>query len=282
MYKRQSSSMFIISLAISAIIFFQMGLYLLSIVAGWDVGYNLVVVCHGWMRTIGLSSLEYVLDAFVVYTLLVTSWKIGSQLYYASRMKKRFEQYKENGLSIEMNQIYSNGEDEFIVISHPSPLAITMGFVQPKIVLSTGLISLLNNGELKAVISHEMYHKENKDPFNIFLMSLCSSTMWYLPILKWFNQNYRIMKELLADEYAIEKQETSVNLGSALLKMLKVSKNQKMPFAYASFADTSVNYRIDYILNPVREIQIKLPLIVTLMSLTIFSLICALFIYALA
>lgn len=282
MYKRQSSSMFIISLAISAIIFFQMGLYLLSIVAGWDVGYNLVVVCHGWMRTIGLSSLEYVLDAFVVYTLLVTSWKIGSQLYYASRMKKRFEQYKENGLSIEMNQTYSNGEDEFIVISHPSPLAITMGFVQPKIVLSTGLISLLNNGELKAVISHEMYHKENKDPFNIFLMSLCSSTMWYLPILKWFNQNYRIMKELLADEYAIEKQETSVNLGSALLKMLKVSKNQKMPFAYASFADTSVNYRIDYILNPVREIQIKLPLIVTLMSLTIFSLICALFIYALA
>ncbi|HJF33871.1 MAG TPA: M48 family metalloprotease [Sporosarcina psychrophila] len=282
MYKRQSSSMFIISLAISAIIFFQMGLYLLSIVAGWDVGYNLVVVCHGWMRTIGLSSLEYVLDAFVVYTLLVTSWKIGSQLYYASRMKKRFEQYKENGLSIEMNQTYSNGEDEFIVISHPSPLAITMGFVQPKIVLSTGLISLLNNEELKAVISHEMYHKENKDPFNIFLMSLCSSTMWYLPILKWFNQNYRIMKELLADEYAIEKQETSVNLGSALLKMLKVSKNQKMPFAYASFADTSVNYRIDYILNPVREIQIKLPLIVTLMSLTIFSLICALFIYALA
>ena len=90
------------------------------------------------------------------------------------------------------------------------------------------------------------------------------------------------MKELLADEYAIEKQQTSVNLGSALLKMLKVCKHEKMPFVYASFADTSVNYRIDYILNPLKGIQMKLPVKVTLMSVTIFCFICALFIYALA
>jgi beta-lactamase regulating signal transducer with metallopeptidase domain len=282
MNKRQSSRMFIVSLIISGTIFLEMGLYLISKVAGWDVRYNLVAVCHSWMKTIGLSSLEYVLDAFVIYTLLFTILKIGSQFYHASRMKKRFEQYKENTLTIEMNRTYGNGEDEFIVISQPSPLAITMGFIHPKIILSTGLIWLLNTEELKAVISHEMYHQENRDPLTLFLMSLCSSTMWYIPILKWFNQKYRIMNELLADEYAIEKQESSVNLGSALLKMLKVSKNQKMPFSYASFADTSVNYRIDYILNPSGEIQFKLPLLVTLMSLTIFSLICALFIYALA
>jgi beta-lactamase regulating signal transducer with metallopeptidase domain len=282
MYKRQSLSMLIVSLVISGTIFLQVGLYIISLVAGWDVRYNLVAVCHSWMKTIGLSSLEYVLDAFVIYTLLFTIWKIGMQFYHASRMKKRFMQYKENTLTSKMNRTYSKGKDEFIVISHPSPLAITMGFVRPKIVLSTGLMRLLNDDELKAVISHEMYHKENQDPRNIFLMSLCSSTMGYIPILKWFNQKYRIMKELLADEYAIEIQETSVNLGSALLKMLKVCKNEKMPFSYASFADTSVNYRIDNILNPLREIRIKLPLMVTLMSLTIFSLICALFIYALA
>ena len=97
------------------------------------------------MKTIGLSSLEYVLDAFVIYTLLFSIWKIGSQFYHASRMKKRFKQYKENTLTTEMNQTYSDGKDEFIVISHPSPIAITMGFVRPKIVLSTGLISLLND-----------------------------------------------------------------------------------------------------------------------------------------
>jgi len=259
-----------------------MGLYLISIIAGWDIGHNLVAVCHSWMKNIGLSSLEYVLDAFVIYTLLFSIWKIGSQFYHASRMKKRFKQYEENTLTTEMNRTYSDGKDEFIVISYPSPIAITMGFVRPKIVLSTGLISLLNDDELNAVISHEVYHKNSHDPLNIFLMSLCSSTMWYIPILNWFNQKYRIMKELLADEYAIEKQQTSVNLGSALLKMVKVCKYEKMPFVYASFADTSVNYRIDYILNPIKGIQIKLPVKVMLLSVTIFCFICALFIYALA
>ena len=48
-----------------------------------------------------------------------------------------------------------------------------MGFVRPKIVLSTGLMSLLNDDELKAVIYHEMYHKENRDPLkNIFDVTL--------------------------------------------------------------------------------------------------------------
>ena len=160
MYKRQSFSMLIVSLVISGTIFLQMGLYLISIIAGWDVGHNLVAVCHSWMKTIGLSSLEYVLDAFVIYTLLFSIWKIASQFYHASRMKKRFKQYEENMLTIEMNRTYGDGKDEFIVISHPSPIAITMGFFRPKIVLSTGLISLLNDDELNAVISHEVYHKE--------------------------------------------------------------------------------------------------------------------------
>ncbi|MFJ7934679.1 M56 family metallopeptidase [Sporosarcina sp. NPDC096371] len=281
MYKRQSNIMLLVSLVISGAIFLQMGLYFISKVAGWSIRYNLVAVCHGWMKTFGLSSLGYVLDILVIYTLFITLWKIGSQFYHAVRMKKRFEQYREIRLTNDMNRTYGEGQDACIVISHPMPLAITMGFIRPKIVISTGLMNLLTNEELHAVISHEMYHKEHRDPLNIFLMALCSSTMWYIPILKWCNQNFRIVKELLADEYAIEKQQTSVNLGSALLKMLKVSKYEKMPFAYASFADTSVNYRIDYMLNPLAEIEWKLPVKSMLLSLTIFSLICALFIYAL-
>ena len=110
MYKRQSFSMLIVSLVISGTIFLQMGLYLISMLAGWDVRYNLVAVCHSWMKTIGLSSLEYVLDAFVIYTLLFSIWKIGSQFYHASRMKKRFKQYEENTLTIEMNRTYSDGK----------------------------------------------------------------------------------------------------------------------------------------------------------------------------
>ncbi|MEK3936301.1 M56 family metallopeptidase [Sporosarcina sp. FSL W7-1349] len=282
MSKRQSSFMLIVSLLISGVVFLQMGLYLISILAGWNVRFNLVEVCHSWIKAFGLSSLEYVLDGFVVYTLLFAIWKIGLHWFHAARMKKRFELYKENALTIAMNQTYNSGKKEIIVISYPAPVAITVGLSRPKIVVSTGLMSLLNDDELTAVVYHEMYHKESRDPLKIYLLSLCSSTLWYIPILKWCHQKYRIVNELLADGFAIEKQATSVNLGSALLKMLKVGKQETMPFAYASFADTSVNYRIDYIVNPFMDIQLKLPRRVVFLSAMIFSLICALFIYALA
>ena len=282
MSKRQSSFIFCLSLVISGTIFMQMALYVLSMLAGWNVNFNIVVVCHSWLKAVGLSSLKYALDALVIYTLLFSIWHIGSQFFYASRLKKHFEQYKDNLLSNDMNQTHSRGKKDFIIISNPAPIAITMGFVNPKIVISTGLISLLTDDELKAVVAHEIYHKDNRDPLKIFLLTLCAFTIGYIPILKWFNHQYRIIQEVLADEFAIRKQGTSVNLGSALLKMLKVGKQEKMPFAYASFADTSVNYRIEYMLNPLKDVQWKIPLKKAFLSLAIFILLCVFFIYALA
>lgn len=282
MSKRQSSLVFILSLVISSTILLQMGLYVISLLAGWNVKFNLVVVCHSWLKSFGLSSLEYVLDALVIYTVLLSLWKIGVQLIQTIKMKKRFQQYEEKKLTIEMSQTFGNGKEETVVLSHPTPMAFTMGFVSPKIVVTTGLIHLLNNDELKAVIAHEIYHKENRDPLKVFVLSLSSSVMWYIPIQKWFHFKYRVIQEILADDFAIKQQETSVNLGSALLKMLKVGRHEKMPFTYVSFADTSVNYRIEYLLNPIKEVQLELPLKVAFVSLTIFSLICGLFIYALA
>ncbi|MFJ5769447.1 M56 family metallopeptidase [Psychrobacillus sp. NPDC093180] len=281
MSKRQSSFLFLAALVISGTIFLQMAIYAVSILVGWNVKFNLVVVCHSWLKAVGLSSLEYALDGLVIFTLLLTIWHISSQLIHTARMKKRLEQYRAKKLTTEFNQTYGNEKEDLIIISHPTPMAITMGFVQPKIVISTGLINLLTNDELEAVIAHEMYHKANRDPLKLFILSLCASTIGYIPILKCFNQQYRIIQEILADEFAIKKQATSVHLGSALLKMLKVGSAKKMPFSYASFADTSVNYRIEYILNPL-QIQMKIPVKVAWLSFAIFSMICAIFMYAIA
>ncbi|MBS4210601.1 M56 family metallopeptidase [Bacillus sp. FJAT-50079] len=282
MSKRQSSLIFVLSLVISGIILLQMGFYVLSILAGWNMKFNLIAVCHSWLKAIGLSSLKYVLDGLVIYTLLLLLWKIGSQFIQTARMKRRFQPYKEANLTTELSQTYGSGKEEILVLSHPTPMAFTMGFVNPRIIVTTGLIHFLTQEELKAVISHEMYHKKNRDPLKVFLLSLSSSMMWYIPIQKWFHQQYQVIQEVLADEYAIKQQETSVNLGSALLKMLKLGRQEKMPFTYVSFAATSVNYRIEYMLNPLKGIQLRLPLKILFISLTIFSLICGLFIYALA
>lgn len=282
MSRRQSSLLFFISLVISCILLIQMSVYTISIFAGCDMKFNIVGICHSWLRAFGLSSLEYILDGLVLYTLLCLTYKIVTQLVQTSKMKRRLLLYKEKRLTSEMNQRYGNVKEEIIVLSHPTPIALTMGFIKPKIILTTGLINLLTLDELTAVISHEQYHKEHRDPFKVFLLSLSSSMIWYIPIQQWIYEKYRVIQEVLADEFAIKEQKTSVNLGSALLKMLKLGKSGKMPFVYVSFADTSVNYRIKNILDPVNHHRLKIPLRTVCISLTIFSLICGLYIYALA
>lgn len=282
MSKRRATITYLVPLAISSIIFVQMGLYILSIMGVWNLKYNLVVACHSLLKAIGLSSLRYALDLLVFYTVLYLMWKISSQLINSWKLKRKFKQYQDITLTNEFNCMYHNEKDDIVVISHPIPLAITMGFIKPKIVVSTGVINLLTEEELRSVISHELYHYRNRDPLKVFLITLCASTMWYIPILQWFTQQYRIIQEILADEYAIKRQNTPVYLSSALLKMIKVGKQHKMPFAYVSFADTSVNYRIEYILNPIKNIEWKIPKKESYISLFIFLLICLFFIYALA
>ncbi|OAH54762.1 MULTISPECIES: M56 family metallopeptidase [Bacillaceae] len=279
MSKRQTKMMFIACLIIAGTIFTQMGLYVLSMFAGWDMRFNLVVVCHNAMKAFGLAFLKYALDALVFSTLLLSIWKMGTQCYYSIRMKKTFKQYTHHQLTREMNETYGGSIQ---MISYPAPIAVTMGFFRPKIVLSTGLREMLSDDEFEAVVHHEMYHKQHRDPLTVFIVSFFASIMWYMPILRWVQEQYKMAKELLADEYAIHQQGSSVDLGSALLKMLKAGRQMKMPFSYVSFADTSVNYRIHYILDPLTEFPLNVPLKSAVTSLSIFSIICLLFIYALS
>ncbi|WP_084591305.1 M56 family metallopeptidase [Ureibacillus sinduriensis] len=282
MNKRQSKSMFYLSLLVSGSIFIQMGLYLTSLISGSNLRFNIFEVCHNTLKLIGLTSLTYAVDILVIGTFLFALWKIATQIIQTVKMRRRLQQYNCESLTNRFNNEYKNNDKNFMIISYPVPIAITIGFLSPKIILSTGLLNLLSEKELEAVIYHEMYHLDNHDPLKIFLMSISSITLPYIPILKWLNEKYRVVQEVMADELAIENQETSLHIGSALLKMLKVGKLETKSFAYASFAETSVNYRIEYMLNPLKSNQIKVPVKVAMWSVFVFSLISIFFIYALA
>ncbi|WP_078412007.1 M56 family metallopeptidase [Priestia abyssalis] len=281
MSKNQSKMIFTACTLIAGTILFQMGIYTLYVLMGWDLTFNLIEVCHSAAKSLGLTSVEYMLDALVFYTVLLSVWKIGKQLFTARNTYKKFLLYEDAQLTRELNDMYSKGKRDFTVISCPAPIAVTMGFLNPKIILSTGLLNLLDENELEAVVYHELHHKIHRDPLKIFLLSLFASIMWYIPILKWFHKKYKIVREVLADHYAIDKLGSSRDLGSALLKMLKTGRQANLPFSYVSFADTSVNYRIKYILDPLTEFPLKLPIMLTITSIYVFFMLCVLFILAL-
>ena len=140
MSKNRSRVIFIMCTCIAGTILFQMGMYVLYVLLGWDPKFNLIQVCHSVARSLGLSSVEYMLDALVFYTVFLSIWEIGKQLFAANKIDKRLAVYRHEQLTQEINRKYNEGNQDFTVISCSAPIAVTMGFLNPKIILSTGSV----------------------------------------------------------------------------------------------------------------------------------------------
>ncbi|WP_245553017.1 M56 family metallopeptidase [Brevibacillus massiliensis] len=276
MEKSIEAVIFISGVLIAGTILLQMGMYVLHVLLGREIAFNLIQVCQNGMHLLGLSSLGYVLDAFVFYTLLSTVWKTAEQMLASKKMYNRLRARRHPALTDEINQKYGGKNRDFLVISHPAPLAFTMGF-HPRIILSTGLFHALEQAELEAVIYHELYHQKHGDPFKTFLLSLFASVLCYIPILKWLQQKYKIIREVLADNDAINRMGTSVYLGSALVKLLKRGNQVQQPFAHVSFTEVSINYRIKRILDPEAEFPLQLPPAPTMVSIYVLLLLWTVF-----
>ncbi|MCI2252837.1 M56 family metallopeptidase [Domibacillus sp. PGB-M46] len=270
-----SKSLFLVSLLASGTILSQMGLYAVSLLAGWDVRLNFVAVCHSALKWIGLTFFEYAVDALVFSTLILFVWKISRQWLLASRLRRWFGAYEISTLTSEWSKRYSA---DIRLISYPAPVAVTMGFFRPVVVLSTGLKDMLTDSEFEAVVYHELYHHRSRDPLKVFLLAVSASVLWYMPILGWVREQYRRDKELLADAYAIERTGSAAELGSALVKMIKAGRQIHMPLSCVSFADTSVNERIHRLLNPAADRPLHIPVQSAFWSLSVFAGICLLFI----
>ncbi|WP_409343232.1 M56 family metallopeptidase [Paenibacillus sp. MBLB4367] len=270
MWKRRSKVLFFSSAFISLFILAQMGMYVTETLSGISV-YNLFQQCTSWMQKLGLPWMAYMLDFLAVSTPVLAAWFIGKQLYLSGRTYKKLSSLKNVELTADLNDAYLDGRNGILVVSHPDPIALTMGFIRPRIVLSTGLLQLLDSGELEALIQHEIYHMKHRDPLKTFIMSLCSSVLWYVPILKWSQKQYTAAREVLADSYAIEAMGSAESLGSALLKLLRRKQTKRYPFTYASFAESSINYRIQYLIDPQAKPPFRLPVKRMMLSLQVVA-----------
>jgi Zn-dependent protease with chaperone function len=279
MWTNRSRVIFISCLLIAGAILLQMGMYALHIFWGRELSFNLLQLCNNWLKSLGFLPIGYFLGGLVIYTFAMCIWLFGKQLFISHLMYRKLMKARHEICSGEINRLGITGDQDVHIFSSSQPMAFTMGFLKPKVFLATGLLSLLDKHEIKAVIYHELQHKKSADPLKMFILSLCASVFWYIPLLKWMLNQYKIAREIVADQYAIDQMGSPVQLGSALLKLLKKGSGFSMPFTYASFADTSVNYRIKQILDPQAKISFKPPIRSTLVSLNIILFISILYMF---
>jgi beta-lactamase regulating signal transducer with metallopeptidase domain len=99
---------------------------------------------------------------------------------------------------------------------------------------------------LEALLLHEKYHVENRDPLKILLGRIVTSALFFVPVLKAIFRRYLIEKEVAADQCAIKYQGHSRGIAGALYKM---SVKKFMVVHAAANAGDALEYRIDYLVK---------------------------------
>ncbi|MFA1711509.1 M56 family metallopeptidase [Peribacillus frigoritolerans] len=135
------------------------------------------------------------------------------------------------------------------IVDFTQPLAFTYGFIRPQILISTGLINLLQPYELEAVLEHECYHCQNRDPFKLSIWFSLARVFSFLPISRKLYERYMIEKEIKADNFAIHQVGMKA-VASALYKLM--TNMPSYSFATVHFQNHSIqdtNTRIEVLLT---------------------------------
>ena len=108
------------------------------------------------------------------------------------------------------------------VFEDRKPLAFTSGFLKPRVFMSTKLVDILDEKELRAVILHESYHQESKDPLKGLIISFISDFLFFLPVSRFLHKAHHLTSEMTADAHSIRSQASPLDLAASLLKVQKV------------------------------------------------------------
>lgn len=263
-------------LLVAILILAQMGLYIAHQL--WDVRLpgNFLQYCISALKeeTIAHNVMKFSINLVILYTFGRMIWRLCKQIYLTSKWLSVFQSKKHVKLTKQLNYKYRQWRTDFIVVKDEKFIALTIGFIRPRIIVSTGVISMFSNHEVEAILLHEKYHCRNRDPLKMFLLALILDGLGYIPTMKAMVRDFKTWKELLADRFAIKQMGTEYYLGNVLLKLSNVGKMQHST-AVAYFAENAINYRIMQILEPKQRIRVPMsdfkPLLLTLSLIFIMS-----------
>lgn len=219
----------------------------------------------------GMLLSHILFDLVIAYTFVRMMWRIVNQWYLSSKWLKIFRSRAHHKLTKQLNDKYRRWKTELIVVEDDAFLALTIGMLRPKIVVSTGVFTRFNEDEVKAILLHEWYHCRNRDNIQMFISTLLTDAFGYLPIIKPSVRFYKTMKELLADRFAIMQMGTELHLGNVLLKLVKSGHINRRKAAI-HFTETAIDYRIMQILEPEKVVKVPIALIRPLLLSCVFLL----------
>lgn len=132
-------------------------------------------------------------------------------------------------LKRKINASVNISDSRLTVVHLNTDLAITIGWIHPKIIISDKLIAKLSKKELEAVILHETYHLKRRHPLLLVIAEIVSSSLFFIPIIKDLTWNLKVILEREADIFTAKKQKGNYYLNLALEKVTAQDKFNLFP-----------------------------------------------------
>lgn len=174
---------------------------------------------------------------------LVTAWMIGMLFlsirlmggyFYTEQLRWKYTKTIQGDTLVLFNQLLEKVNIKKGINLLESSLAtspMTIGFLQPVILLPIGLITGLSNKELEAVLAHELAHIKRHDYLVNIIQSLVEIIFFFHPATWWISANIREERENCCDDLAIELCGNKVHLAKALTKVEIFQQQTNMSLA---------------------------------------------------
>jgi Zn-dependent protease with chaperone function len=167
-------------------------------------------------------SWQFVMLALLLLVLLRGLWSFSRQVWQTYRFAHAFlplQTEPPRRLTNLLKAHYLTATD-VVCLDLTAVHAFCLGFWQPRIWLTTGLLDALTDDELNAVLAHEAHHLHRRDPLRLAIGRTIGNAFFFLPLMASLAHQSELAQELDADRAAIAYIGDDLPLLRALQKLL--------------------------------------------------------------
>jgi beta-lactamase regulating signal transducer with metallopeptidase domain len=202
---------------------------------------------------------QWHVPAYVVYklsfliSLFLLVWAFGSlwrcnSVFRAWLTSRRLIT---KGKSINQFKTLSDEHGVAILVCESASVPMASGLLSPVVLLPTRIVQNMNEQQLMPIILHEIAHIKRKDLWFSLFQELIAIVFWWSPMMRIFNHNIHINRELACDFRAVKALDSARQYAQSLIdcaKLMVVKKQNMLAVGLFSQKKELAN-RIDAALN---------------------------------
>lgn len=143
--------------------------------------------------------------------------------------------------------------EDIIFLNLAPAHAFSLGMWRPRLWLTAGLVNLLDDEELAAVLAHEAHHCRQRDPLRLLIIRTLKSALFCLPLVGHLAETAELQQEIAADQSAITHLGSDLPLLCTFQKLLKQGSADVAPAAAACSPFSVTEVRLQRLIYPTQR-----------------------------